>query len=369
MNHPIKVLHVLGGLDRGGAETLVMNVYRCIDQTKIQFGFVIHTEENGAYFDEIRSLGGEVFHCPKYVGKNHFQYKKWWKDFFKSHPEYSVVHGHVRSTAAIYLKIARHYHRFAVAHSHSTSSGKGFAGFIKSVMQYPIRFNADFFMGCSEQANKWLFGKKVAKDKTRCIVLKNGIDLSKYRYDTTVRNRIREELRIENRIVFGTVGRIEEPKNPFFILKVFEAALKKQPDALFLWIGDGSLSASVKKTIEENGLNESVIMLGSRSNVSDYLQAMDLFLFPSLWEGLGMSLIEAQATGLPCVCSTEIQHEAFVTDLICSVSLDLDADSWADMCLSMICTERANQTQRIIEAQYDIRQVVGQLEKVYLRSE
>lgn len=365
MTKPKRVLQVLGGLDRGGAETLIMNIYRTIDRSQIQFDFVIHTKDKGAYYDEIVSLGGRVYMCPRYTGKNHFTYKKWWNKFFMEHEEYQVVHGHVRSTAAIYLKIAKKYQCYTIAHSHSTSSGNGISAFVKNMMQFPIRHTADSFLGCSQIANEWLFGKKVANDPQRCSILKNGVDLTKYRFDVEIRNEYRKTLGIDTNLVIGTVGRIETPKNPMFMIDVFSEILKKTPDARLLWVGDGTLMPCVKEKLAQLNIKDKVLLVGSKDNVSDYLQAMDVFLFPSLWEGLGMSLIEAQATGLPCVCSEVIPDEARVTDLMIKKRLTDTAEVWANVCLSVSQKAREDQSDKIKAADYDIRQVVEQLRGVY----
>lgn len=365
MTEPKRILQVLGCLDRGGAETLVMNIYRNMDREQVQFDFVIHTKDKGAYYDEIISLGGKIYHCPQYTGKNHFTYIRWWKNFFEEHNEYDTVHGHVRSTAAIYLKIAKKYRRFTVAHSHSTSSGKGISAIVKNMMQFPIRNTADYFLGCSQIANEWLFGKRVANDSKRCSILKNGVDLTKYRFDFAIRTQYRKDLGIDTNLVIGTVGRIETPKNPMFIIDVFCEILKNAPNARLLWIGDGTLMSSVKEKIAQLNVEDKVLLIGSKGNVSDYLQAMDVFLFPSLWEGLGMSLIEAQATGLPCVCSDVIPDEAHVTDLMIKKCLTDATEEWANGCLSASQKTREDQTEKIKAANYDIRQVVEQLRGVY----
>lgn len=365
MTDPKRILQVLGCLDRGGAETLVMNIYRNIEREQVQFDFVIHTKDKGAYYDEIISLGGNIYHCPQYTGKNHFTYTRWWKNFFEEHTEYDTVHGHVRSTAAIYLKIAKKYRRFTVAHSHSTSSGKGISAMVKNMMQFPIRNTADYFLGCSQIANEWLFGKRVANDSKRCSILKNGVDLTKYRFDIELRTQYRKDLGIDNNFVIGTVGRIETPKNPMFIIDVFCEILINVPNARLLWVGDGTLMSSVKEKIAQLNIEDKVLLVGSKGNVSDYLQAMDVFLFPSLWEGLGMSLIEAQATGLPCVCSDVIPDEAHVTDLMIKKCLTDATDEWAKVCLSALQKTREDQVDKIKAANYDIRQVVEQLRGVY----
>jgi len=160
---PLRVLHVLGGLERGGAESFVMNLYRNINRKNVQFDFVIHTDSHGVFFDEISALGGRVFHCPKYNGKNHFVYAKWWKTFFDTHSEYKIIHSHVRSTASIYLKIAKDKGLKTISHSHSTSSGTGLSSVVKNVLQYPLRYIADYLFACSKESGEWLFGKKAIK--------------------------------------------------------------------------------------------------------------------------------------------------------------------------------------------------------------
>lgn len=361
-----RILHVLGGLQRGGAETLVMNLYRRIDREKIQFDFVIHTSDKAAYYDEIIDLGGKIYVCPQYKVYNHFKYKKWWKNFLVNHPEYTIVHGHVRSTASIYLKITRKLKRYAIAHSHSTSSGKGLRGIIKNILQHGIRRNADYFMGCSNEANEWLFGKKVARNKEKCEVLKNGIDTNTFAYNRKIECDMRKKLGIENKFVVGTVGRIEEPKNPMFIVEVFSEIYKRNDNAVFLWVGDGSLMEQVKNKCRELNVIDNFIFVGSKSNVSDYLQTMNVFLFPSLWEGFGISLIEAQAVGMPCVVSNTIVKEAFVTDLLDVVNLNEPSAIWAETCLNHVNKENKITKKKIEERGLDIHDITKKLEEKYM---
>ncbi|PIO82993.1 hypothetical protein BSQ39_05090 [Loigolactobacillus backii] len=157
---PIRILQVLGALNIGGAENLVMNWYRNIDRTKVQFDFVVHTAVPSFYDDEIKKYGGHIFCAPRFNGLNLFSYFKFWVNFFKEHSEYKIIHGHVRSTAAIYLLIANHFKLITISHSHSTSSGKGFSAIVKSGLQLPIRWIANFYFAPSLEAGRWLFGKK-----------------------------------------------------------------------------------------------------------------------------------------------------------------------------------------------------------------
>ena len=167
MVEPIRILHVLGALNRGGAETMVMNIYRNIDRNRVQFDFIVHTNEKCDYNDEIINLGGKIYSMPRYNGKNHIKYKKAWNNFFKRHIEYKIVHGHMRSTAAIYLSIGKKHGLKTIAHSHSTASrGNKFEKLVKNVLQIPLRYTANYLFACSEEAGKWLFGKKAIKKDT-----------------------------------------------------------------------------------------------------------------------------------------------------------------------------------------------------------
>src|SRR5699024_6622505 len=149
MTEPIRILQVFAEMNRGGAETMIMNLYRHIDRERIQFDFIVHTQEKCAFDEEIKQLGGKIYRVQKYVGTNHFDYKNAWKNFFLSNTDYKIIHGHVRSTASIYLKIAKKYNLVTIAHSHSISSGSGIKAVIKDVFQYPIRYISDYFLACS----------------------------------------------------------------------------------------------------------------------------------------------------------------------------------------------------------------------------
>lgn len=221
MKGPIRILHAFGGLNRGGAETMVMNIYRNIDRTKVQFDFVKHTIKKCDYDDEIIKLGGKIYCVPRYTVKNHIAYKKVWYNLLKEHPEYKILHGHIISTASIYLNIAKKNGLITIAHSHSTSSrGNKIERFIKKIIQYPIRNVADYFYACSEDAGKWLFGRK-STQKNNYIIINNSIDVSSFRYDETKRHEIRQNFNIEDKFVIGHIGSFTYPKNHKFLINVF----------------------------------------------------------------------------------------------------------------------------------------------------
>lgn len=362
----IRVLQVLGGLNRGGAETMVMNLYRNIDRNKIQFDFIKHTESKCAYDDEIKELGGRIYSIPKYKVYNHFQYKKAWNNFLKKHPEYKIIHGHVRSTATIYLKIAKKYGLYAIAHSHSTSSGKGIKAIIKSILQFRIRYIADYCMGCSKEANEWLYGKKVA-NSSRCTVLNNGIDIEKFAFNDEIRNDIRRKFNLKNEeVLIGHVGRFSSVKNQDFLVDIFwEYYNNINKKAKLILIGDGELREKIKQKVKKFNLEKQVIFQEAVKNVQDYYNAMDIFIFPSLYEGLGIVLIEAQASGLNCLVSDKVPQNVAITDRIEFISLNKPANYWSKKII-VNAEKRTEKYKSIINTKYDIKNCVKKIEKIYL---
>lgn len=237
---PIRILHVLAAMDRAGAETMLMNIYRVIDREKVQFDFAVNTEKRCDYDGEIEALGGRIIHYPKYKGKNHFSYKKWWDKFFQQHSEYKIIHGHAGAAAAIYLKEAKKHGCYTIAHSHSVYDIKSLKTLLHRLYTFKTRYIADYFFGCSYIALSDRYGKRTAEDKSRSSVLNNGIDVKKYIYNPVVKHEVMKELNLpENAFVIGTVGRFIDAKNPFFIVDILHELKKECNDFIFLWTGGG----------------------------------------------------------------------------------------------------------------------------------
>ncbi|NRG44680.1 glycosyltransferase family 1 protein, partial [Bacillus sp. CRN 9] len=356
VSKPIRVLQVFAKMNRGGAESMIMNLYRNIDRSFIQFDFIVHTEDECSFDEEIYKLGGKIYRVPAYKGSNHVSYIKEWDRFFNYHPEYKIIHGHMRSTASIYLKIAKNYGFITIAHSHNTSSGNGFPAIAKNILQYPIRYIADYQLACSRAAGEWLFGKQVYK-KDSFYILNNAIETKNFVFNNTIRDKIRKEFLIEDKLVVGHIGRFHQQKNHELVIEIFQKVYEKNNNALLLLVGEGELRPSIEKKVKNLGLNNSVIFCGVRSDVSELLQAMDVFLFPSLYEGLGIVILEAQASGLPCIVSDKIPREAFVTNLIQEVSLNSSIDIWAEKILKYTQdNKRKNKYKQIKSNGYDIVQ-------------
>lgn len=366
MPQPVRILHVLGGLDAGGAESFAMNLYRAVDRRYVQFDFIKHTTRECLFEPEIARLGGRVFVCPRYTGKNHAAYLRWWKDFFASHPEYKVIHGHVRSTAALYLPVAKRYGLVTIAHSHSTSNGAGAAAAVKDLMQLPIRRVADYLFACSDEAGAWLYGK-AALQRPNYRRIPNGIDLTRFAFDGETRARMRAELGIpDGALVLGHIGRFTRPKNHAWLVDLFAQWNKRHPDSYLLLVGDGELWEEVRRQCETLGLADKVLLPGAHTDTENYYQAMDVFVFPSLWEGLPVSVVEAQANGLPCLISEVITPEVRLTDLVQALATESPA-AWLDKLAACRCREQGNLTpaQRKGLQPFDITCVAQNLQEFY----
>lgn len=358
----IRVLHVLGGLDRGGAETMVMNLYRTIDRTKIQFDFVIHTSSHQAYYPEIVEMGGEIYSFPAFNGINFAELQKMWNQFFVEHPEYKILHSHVRSYASLYIPIAKKYGVKTIIHSHSTSNGSGIASVVKRIMQYPLRHQADYLMACSNEAGRWLYGDKAGL-KDNYFFLPNAIDTEKYRYSEDVANKCREQFGLTDKFVIGHVGRFHEAKNHMFLLEVFAEVATRRTDAMLLLVGDGDLRPSIVAKIKELQIEDCVILAGSRGDVAEIMSAMDVFVFPSLYEGLPVTVVEAQAAGLHCLISSCITEDVDISELVERLPIN-DTEAWVERILSMD-VKRMDVMPKIKQAGFDANDSACRLTEFY----
>lgn len=361
----IRILHVIGSMNCGGAENLIMNVYRNIDRTKIQFDFVLHTTDTCFFEDEIMGLGGKIFRTEKYVIKNHILYKKWWKQFFQEHPEYQIIHGHINSSAAIYLKEAKEQKRYTLMHSHTSDSGRGFKKILKDILQYPIRFYTDQYISCSYEAAKWLYGKEIASHENMLIV-KNGIDAARFRFNPSEKDRIREQLNAQDKTVYIHVGRFVIEKNHPFLIEVFQKIKKKQPNAQLWLLGEGTEKEKIIQKVQACGLTKDVRFLGVQRDVAPYLHAADTFLFPSLHEGLPLTVVEAQAAGLPVLTSQAVPQEADVgAGLLHWMALSEPQEKWADTAIALSRCNPVDAYEQVLASGYDINNTVELLSKIY----
>ena len=342
----IRVLHVVTYMGRGGLETMIMNYYRHMDRSRVQFDFLVHRDFEADYEAEILELGGRIYRLPPlnpfspdYLGKL--------DAFFAEHREYRIVHCHLDCMAGIPLKAAKkHGVPVRIAHAHSSSQTKDGKYLVKLGFKQVIRRYATDLLACSRAAGEWMF----AGDDF--LVMNNAIDAAQYTHCPEAAARVREELGIPaDALVAGHVGRFDLPKNHEFLLRVF-AKLPK--NTRLLLVGDGQLRQAAEKQAYELGIADRVIFTGVRTDVPRLLQAMDVFVFPSFYEGLPVSLIEAQASGLPCLISDKVPIECKKTDPVRQIPLSAGEESWAEAVLEASQMPRTDAAAQIREAGFDI---------------
>ena len=362
---PIRILCVFSTLDRGGAESMCMNLYRQIDRSRIQFDFVKHTPERGIFEDEIEALCGRVFEAPRYKIYNRLQYEKWWHAHLEAHPEHAIIHGHFFTISSVYFKVCKQHGRTTIAHSHCTSAPKSIIDnrlkryfkdkYIRTISEY-----ADIQLACSRQAGLDVFGD------TSFDVLNNAIDAEVYRANQDVAEAVRSEFGLGNQLVVGSVGRFDLQKNPYGVLEIFRQPHMRKPDSRFLWVGDGPLRAEIVRKTEEYKIDDAVIFTGVRNDVHRLLQGMDAFIFPSFYEGLGVAAVEAQAAGVYTYCSSAVPEEVKVTNLCKLLELN-NLDKWVSEIENIIPYHKHPDTyMQIKKAGYDIHDTAKWLEELYL---
>lgn len=363
MGMPLRVLHFQGRMGKGGAETFMMNAYREIDRSKIQFDFLIYDDFKDVtpYHQEIKSLGGNIYIVPN-PNKHILSYIKVVKKLLKD-KKIDIVHSEIFFGGGINLWIAKTVGiKKRIVHSHATSDGKGNRfpfPIIRKLFHFLIKNNATDYLACSHEAGIGLYG-----ENQPFIFVPNGIDLEKYRFVSESKEQLREELVIpKDAFVVGNIGRFEEQKNHTFLIEIFEEIVKQKPDSHLVLIGTGSLQNEVKEKVEKKKLSEKVSFLGERNDIPELLKTMDVFLLPSLYEGLPIVAVEAQAANLKLVLSTEVSKETQLSENVQFVSLDKTAKEWATLVLS---EPFENNPKPKLEV-YDMKKTADQLEKIYLK--
>ena len=356
---PIVVLHMVKEMELGGIQSLIMNVYRHIDRNKVQFHFLVNF--HGFYDEEIIKLGGKIYYIPNVNKVGPILYVKNLKTFFKKHPEYQILHTHFSHFSGLIAKVASKSNvSTIITHSHNTSTdAKGLKLIYKKhIKKYIKKYATDYF-ACGQDAAKYMYGT------TPAIIIKNGIDIEKYKFNQKDRKKYREELKIkDDTIVIGTVGRICEQKNPFFILNIFKEYVNLNNNSVLLLIGNGPLYDKLQENINESNLEEKVIILRNVDAIK-YYNVMDYFLLPSLFEGFPFVLIEAQVNGLPIFSSTAVPFESNVSGKIEYIDLKKGEKYWSKK-INDVAPIRYDECEKIEEAGYNIKTTAKKLEKFYL---
>ena len=361
MGQPVRILHILGNTQLGGAESRIMDLYRHMDRSVVQFDFVVHSKEEGYFNEEIRKLGGRIFRVPRFRVLNYFSYCRAWKKLLQEHrdadgrSEFHMIQGHMTSTAAIYLPIARKCGiETTIAHARSAGVDKGLKGILTRFLRRNLSKKADYLFTCSELAGISVFGKK-AVEQGRTRFLPNAIDCQKFAPDPLVREKIRRELGIENCYVIGHVGRFHYAKNHEYLLRVFaELVKRKTRDYVLLLLGEGSGLEDIRILSRELGIGDKVYFLGNKSNVNDYYQAMDYFVYPSRFEGMPGTIVEAQTAGLRCLMSDTICKEVIATELVTTRSIREDPGLWADEIEQHLQYQRSSRVDEMKELGFDV---------------
>lgn len=382
MGEAVRVLHVLGNTNLGGAESRIMDLYRHTDRNRVQFDFLVHSGEEGFYEKEIRELGGRIFRVPRFRIYNYFSYRKALKEFFQAHHEFALVQGHMTSTAAIYLPIAKKAGvKKTAAHARSAGVDKGLKGTMTRFLRRNLADKADYLFTCSELAGISVYGEKAVREG-KTIFIPNAIDCAAFTFDPEKRKKMREELGLADAFIIGHVGRFHYAKNHEYLIRVFAklcemstgagdamaepgaaqkqsgkkqelaagqkqseeeqslAAGQKQSETKLspsaeqnyhlILLGEGPLMEDTRKLAEELGVADRVHFLGNHKNIADYYQAMDYFVYPSRYEGMPGTIVEAQANGLPCLMSDTICREVIATELVETMSIEEEPKAWAE---------------------------------------
>lgn len=358
----IRAAQIIGKMMGGGVESVVMNYYRHIDKSKIQFDFIIDEDSTVVPREEIESMGGKIYTVPPY--QKITEYIPALTKLFKENG-YQIVHSHLNTLSVFPLYAAKKAGvPVRIAHNHSTA-GKGETK--KNILKYTLRpfakLNATHYAACGKYAGEWLFGSQTVK-KNKVMIFNNAVDVDKFKYNETIRNKIRNSLGITDKFVVGHIGRFVTVKNHKFLVDLFSEIHSSNPNSVLMLIGQGNIKNQIKEYAHKLDLDKCVMFLGQRKDVAELYQAMDVFVLPSFYEGLPVVGVEAQIAGLPCVFSSAVTKEILMTPN--SVMLDLDSgiEKWKNVVLS---SQNARLNSKETFADFDIKKQVEKLAEFYLK--
>jgi glycosyltransferase involved in cell wall biosynthesis len=374
MEEPVRVLYFVDRMLRGGIQSLVIDWISRFDKTKIQVDVLLL--DDGIKYElenSLKELGCNVYKLEGVwikKAKDFIKYRKMLSNFFKEHHDYKVVHLHSTSKNYMVLKYAKKYDiPVRIAHSHSIDFAtknvfKKFIGNILKIML--IKYSTDYF-ACSKKAGEWLFGKKIT-NSNKFKIIHNAIDYDKFKFNENIRREYRIKFNLENdNIVVGHVGRFSNPKNHTFLIDIFYELYKSNPKCKLLLVGTGEKEEEIKSKVKNLNIEKNVIFAGFRNDVNNIMQAMDIFLLPSLYEGLPVVGIEAQAAGLPCFMSKDvITNEVQITENLQFISLNCSATEWANIILSSDLS-RKDTKDNLKDAGYFIEDSTEELLNFYMK--
>lgn len=366
----VRVIQIASMRQRAGIENFIMNIVDNINTSKVQIDFIYTWDERGPFDNRLEENGCRFYRLTPY-SKNLFVtilHIVQLYIFFIKNRDIDVVHIHGNTAIGcldtFVAKLAGVNN--IVVHSHNSGIGKTSKKVLHNFLKIIINPFIDYRFACSEQAWDWMFLKS-KKNLNSNEIINNGIDTKKFLYNEDIANLQREKWGLNDNLVIGFVGRLSEQKNTFFLIEVFHELLEIKPNAKLLIVGDGEYKKSLQKKVKDLCMDDKVIFTGVQSNVNDLMQAMDIFVLPSLWEGFGIVLIEAQAAGLPCVVSDVIAKEVLITNLITQVSLNKSAKKWAKIIIKANGQyEHSNTYEDIVSSGFDVKSTAFWLENFYL---
>lgn len=370
MKKEFRILYVNGGLmDLGGISSYMINYAKYLYKEDIFVDFVVHGDGQGLRDKELEKIGSVIYHVP-IKSIDYFGNIKALRKIFNS-KRYNIVHSHMDAGNMVVLREAKKCGiPIRISHSHNTQhiTSNKIKIIFNNYAKKKIEKYATHLFACSNDAGRWLYGKKCVEDG-KVAIIHNAIELDKFFYNEKMRYKIRDKLNLNDLFVIGHVGRFDYQKNHRFILELFFYFKKKVPNSKLLLIGDGTIKDNIEKMAKEKGIFKDIIFLGAKSNIEDYYNAMDIFIFPSLFEGLGIALIEAQANGLKCIASDSIPNEANLTGNIKFLSLSISIEYWVNEMIGL--TNNLDRNKKILEymEDYDIRIQSKMLSDLYRRLE
>lgn len=364
----IRILHSVSNMDRAGIETMLMNYYRHMDRSKIQFDFLCNKKKTGAYDQEILEMGGKIFRTPGLNPMKYPLYLKYMKALFKQNPEYKILEAHNGALGVYALHAAKRNHiPVRIFHAHGASITRDWKMPLKLFCKSRLLANINQNYTCGHAAAKCYFGKSVA-EKKQYVLVPNAIEVERFLYDEPTRNRIRKSNGLDGKHVIGHIGRFMTQKNHTFLLEVFAKLLDEDKDAYLVLLGDGELLDDVKEKAKRLGIDKAILFVGNVGNANEWYQAFDAFILPSIWEGLPVVGVEAQAADLPCVFSTSITEEVKLTDKVQFIGLEQPIQHWVQALKEALTNcERRNNATVIADKGYDIKVEAIKLQERYLK--
>lgn len=359
-----KVLFIVHQMNKGGLECRLMDIIRNWNCSEIVLDIFTTSLDKGFFDDEVINRGSKIYYNPKITIYNMAHYVYYFKQFLLLHPEYQIIHAYQDAWCGVFCKGAKKAGvPVRIAHSRTANNRFSIKDIVRNMIKISAKKYATHYFAVSGLAGKWLFGEH-ALEQGRVIIWPNAIDSCKFLFNPSIRNDVRKNLGLKNKSVIMHVGNFTPSKNHHFILEIFQCLCKKNNKAILVLVGTGNVH-KYQKIAKKLQISDKVLFLNSRDDVDRLLQAADVFLFPSIFEGLPGAVLEAQAAGLPCIVSENVTHEVKITPLVEFVSLRKEAEEWATIVCSSLDCPRQNTLDYFIKSGFDINILIGRLKEFY----